>query len=587
MSVTAVANGLEAWKLLIDQNKQIDLVLTEVVMPQLSGIGLLSKIMNHVTRKNIPVIILCAVMSSDDSMGIVFDCLSRGAVEFFVKPIRKNELKNLWQHVWRKCHSSSGSGSGSESGVQDHKSTKSRSIEESGDDSDSSDEDDEVSIDLEAKGGSDNGSGTQCSWPKRVVESDRSQANILWDKEQKNDDITSAPAARPETSKLGTNKNMDQFCDSNMKKVVDKLDPGIKLGYENGAQRNEHLGAIKKCNTHKETPKSIHLLKSINIKDKFVYSSKESPAFELSLKRTRDIDDVDVIAQKQNILQDSGHSNLSRYNMVSNINQAPTGNVDSCSPPDISLEAAKPNNIQSTPNGTPNNRSNGSEDMGSTTNNDFTTKLDEIQLPVSSDTIVQNHHTSAMQPLPCAIEGDAVKTIMGQPKAFQQQVQVRHHHHHYHHYHHHVHKLQQQKIVKPDDGSLRNMVSNILTTSSGGNAANYGSASGSNNKSIAENGSSWPKRSGSALAVKGGKIENDNVVSKTFNGGDGSGSGSGVDLERLARREAALNKFRQKRNERCFQKKGRYESKKKLAEHGPLVCGQFVRHGVNDEDADS
>ncbi|KAM0042737.1 putative response regulator and transcription factor RR-A-type family [Helianthus debilis subsp. tardiflorus] len=119
--VTAVANGLEAWKLLIDLNKQIDLVLTEVVMPYLSGIGLLSKIMNHATRKNIPVISECIfplllkvvqilqniyfLMSSDDSMGIVFNCLSKGAVDFLVKPIRKNELKNLWQHVWRKCHS--------------------------------------------------------------------------------------------------------------------------------------------------------------------------------------------------------------------------------------------------------------------------------------------------------------------------------------------------------------------------------------------------------------------------------------------------------------------------------------------------
>lgn len=56
IAVTAVANGLEAWKVLIDLNKQIDLVLTEVVMPYLSGVGLLTKIMNLVPRKNIPVI---------------------------------------------------------------------------------------------------------------------------------------------------------------------------------------------------------------------------------------------------------------------------------------------------------------------------------------------------------------------------------------------------------------------------------------------------------------------------------------------------------------------------------------------------
>lgn len=46
-----------------------------------------------------------AVMSSHDSMNVVFKCLSKGAVDFLVKPVRKNELKNLWQHVWRRCTS--------------------------------------------------------------------------------------------------------------------------------------------------------------------------------------------------------------------------------------------------------------------------------------------------------------------------------------------------------------------------------------------------------------------------------------------------------------------------------------------------
>lgn len=46
-----------------------------------------------------------AVMSSYDSLDIVFRCLSKGAADYLVKPVRKNELRNLWQHVWRKCHS--------------------------------------------------------------------------------------------------------------------------------------------------------------------------------------------------------------------------------------------------------------------------------------------------------------------------------------------------------------------------------------------------------------------------------------------------------------------------------------------------
>lgn len=54
--VIEAANGLQAWKILEDLTNHIDLVLTEVVMPCLSGIGLLCKIMSHKTRKNVPVI---------------------------------------------------------------------------------------------------------------------------------------------------------------------------------------------------------------------------------------------------------------------------------------------------------------------------------------------------------------------------------------------------------------------------------------------------------------------------------------------------------------------------------------------------
>ncbi|KVI04976.1 CCT domain-containing protein [Cynara cardunculus var. scolymus] len=599
--VTAVANGLEAWKVLIDPDKQIDLVLTEVMMPYLSGIGLLSKITNHMTRKNLPVI----MMSSDDSMGIVFNCLSKGAVDFLVKPIRKNELKNLWQHVWRKCHSQS-SGSGSESGIQTRKSTKSRSNQESDENSDNSDDD--ISIDLTAKDGSDNGSGTQSSWSKRVVEVDSSQAKSSWDKLPNPRDSICIPAARPETSKnhwQGTaarkehatedekleivemgkdleigvpiedadKKGKEKFCEFNPKKADDELDTSMQLGCTNSAPRTEALGATKISNAHMEAvAKANQLLKNINIEDKSNYYSKESPALELSLKRPRDMEDA--------------------------ADATPTGIVGSCSPLDISSEAAKPDKKQSNSNGTPNQRSNGSDDMGSTTNNAFTKPdalADDKAAPNGSTIAVHHNHASTLQPLiPGAAEGETAKNATGQPKGVQQQVHVRHHHHHYHHHHHHVHKMQQQKLMNPDDGSLKNMVSNILTASDEGNAANYGSASGSNNKSNGENGSSGQKGTSSAPVVEGGAIASDNGDARKGNAEDGSGSGSGrgsgVDQDRVTHREAVLNKFRQKRKERCFEKKVRYQSRKKLAEQRPRVRGQFVRHGangMNNEDADS
>lgn len=54
-------------------------------------------------------------------------------------------------------------------------------------------------------------------------------------------------------------------------------------------------------------------------------------------------------------------------------------------------------------------------------------------------------------------------------------------------------------------------------------------------------------------------------------------SNEGGQLSKVDRREAALMKFRQKRKERCFDKKIRYVNRKKLAERRPRVRGQFVR----------
>ncbi|XP_056691211.1 two-component response regulator-like PRR37 isoform X2 [Spinacia oleracea] len=153
--LTPVSNGIEAWRILEDLNHQIDLVLTEVVTSGLSGIGLLSKIMSHNSCQNTPVI----MMSSLDSTSLVLKCLSKGAADFLAKPIRKNELKNLWQHVWRRCHSSSGSNG--DSCIRNEKSIGAKCADESNNDTGSNNENDKRSIGLQAKDGSDNGSGTQ------------------------------------------------------------------------------------------------------------------------------------------------------------------------------------------------------------------------------------------------------------------------------------------------------------------------------------------------------------------------------------------------------------------------------------------
>uniref|UniRef100_A0A2P2M218 Uncharacterized protein MANES_01G239500 n=1 Tax=Rhizophora mucronata TaxID=61149 RepID=A0A2P2M218_RHIMU len=41
-------------------------------------------------------------MSSDDSLSTVLKCMLKGAADFLLKPVRRNELRNIWQHVWRR-----------------------------------------------------------------------------------------------------------------------------------------------------------------------------------------------------------------------------------------------------------------------------------------------------------------------------------------------------------------------------------------------------------------------------------------------------------------------------------------------------
>ncbi|XP_047264633.1 two-component response regulator-like APRR5 [Capsicum annuum] len=105
--VAAVSDGLKAWELLKGRPHNVDLILTEVDLPSISGYTLLTLIMEHDICKNIPVI----MMSSNDSVSTVYRCMLRGAADFLVKPVRKNELKYLWQHVWRR-QSASGSSQG-------------------------------------------------------------------------------------------------------------------------------------------------------------------------------------------------------------------------------------------------------------------------------------------------------------------------------------------------------------------------------------------------------------------------------------------------------------------------------------------
>lgn len=93
--VTVVDSGHLAMKMLSAQNCSIDLVLADVLMPEMSGLELLREIRQSRKLAEIPVVLMSGIEARDK----ISQGLALGADAFLLKPIRMEELKVLWQHV--------------------------------------------------------------------------------------------------------------------------------------------------------------------------------------------------------------------------------------------------------------------------------------------------------------------------------------------------------------------------------------------------------------------------------------------------------------------------------------------------------
>ncbi|XP_006649884.1 two-component response regulator-like PRR73 [Oryza brachyantha] len=658
--VIPAENGLHAWQCLEDLQNHIDLVLTEVVMPHLSGIGLLNKITSHKICKDIPVI----MMSSNDSMSTVFKCLSKGAVDFLVKPIRKNELKNLWQHVWRRCHSSSGSGS--ESGIRTQKCTKPKVDDEyennsgsnhDGDADDNDEDDDDFSVGLNARDGSDNGSGTQSSWTKRAVEIDSPQ-QMSPDQPSDPADSTCAQVIHPK-SEICSNRWLPTANKRSGKKQKENNDDSMGKYLEIGAPRNcsveyqsspnemsvnpteiQHetlMPQIKSKNKtmrekdsrntqNEPTTQTVDLISSIarNTEDKQVGRITNAPdctskvpdgndksrdslidmtSEELGLKRLKTAGSANEINDERNILKRSDLSAFTRYHTTVASNQGGAGYGGSCSPQDNSSEALKTDSnckvksnsdaaaIKQGSNGSSNNN-----DMGSSTKNVITKPSSNRGKVILPSAVKATQHTSAFHPVqrqssPANVigkdkvdEGIANAVNVGHPGDVQHSFMQ--HHHHVHYYVHVMTQQQQQPSIEHGLSDAQCGSSNVFDPPIEGHAANYsmnGSISGGHNGSNGQGGASTAPNVGRPNMESANGTMDENGAG----GGNGSGSGSGNDMYQsgVCYREAALNKFRQKRKVRNFGKKVRYQSRKRLAEQRPRVRGQFVRQSGQDDQA--
>ena len=84
-------NGFEALRML--PSRKFDLIITDINMPDINGLELISFVKSNPTYQNIPLIIVSTEKTEEDKRR----GLALGAVGYIVKPFRKEDLMALVQ----------------------------------------------------------------------------------------------------------------------------------------------------------------------------------------------------------------------------------------------------------------------------------------------------------------------------------------------------------------------------------------------------------------------------------------------------------------------------------------------------------
>ncbi|CAM8969468.1 unnamed protein product [Rhodiola kirilowii] len=94
-NVTTITHAFAALSLLRENKNKFDLVISDVHMPDMDGFKLLELVG---LEMDLPVIMLSAYGDTK----LVMKGVTHGACDYLLKPVRIEELQNIWQHVIRK-----------------------------------------------------------------------------------------------------------------------------------------------------------------------------------------------------------------------------------------------------------------------------------------------------------------------------------------------------------------------------------------------------------------------------------------------------------------------------------------------------
>jgi response regulator RpfG family c-di-GMP phosphodiesterase len=94
--IVLVDSGKKALDVLRNSNEKFHLVLSDIHMPEMDGFQLIHEV------KKMQDDIAIFMMSGTENLDIVYKCLKLGADHYILKPIKEDQLKNLWQTLYRK-----------------------------------------------------------------------------------------------------------------------------------------------------------------------------------------------------------------------------------------------------------------------------------------------------------------------------------------------------------------------------------------------------------------------------------------------------------------------------------------------------
>ncbi|XP_027338485.1 two-component response regulator-like APRR5 isoform X2 [Abrus precatorius] len=593
--VAAVPDGLKAWELLKGRPHNVDLILTEVDLPSISGYALLTLIMEHDICKNIPVI----MMSSQDSISTVYRCMLRGAADYLVKPIRKNELRNLWQHVWRRQSSTMGV-----NGPQDE-SVAQQKVEATAENNAASNRSSGDAACIQRnKELIEKGSDAQSSCTKPDLEAESGPV----DKVQEFSLLKSGEAYPngTETQEVETCIRLGQTLmrhNSNAGGIHKNGETSTTNGKDgdpehfgsasiSGEAHDNHYVQINSSREAIDLIGAFHTHPNCSLKNPSVNCTGMldfSPQLDLSLRRSHPSSFENEPTEERHTLMHSNASAFKRYtnkpsqgsppavlinfsdqqkeqrtNGEKNISHIATGCNSDSSTPSTQRCILSPTTVQSKESELATSHSHQGHSFPIPVKgvrfNDLRTAYGSVLPPVFH---TQSGPPSMPSPSPVVIlePNFQVNTFYQsnmKESSSEQLYEPRGpngnsttNHVVYTHEHKSEHGEERGHISPATDQSVSSSFCN--GNASHLNSIGYGSNCGSNSN-----------------------VDQVATVRAASEGKNGDLTNNG-NSHRSIQREAALNKFRLKRKERCYEKKVRYESRKKLAEQRPRVKGQFVR----------